>query len=120
MNKRLTAAIIIMLACTIMTSLGQLFLKLSADSLSLNLFELIANYWLIGGVIFYGTGAVLLIIALKFGELSFVYPLVSLSFIWVALLSVKFLNEGIGPIKIVGMMFILSGVSLIGVGAKNG
>ena len=119
MVKEKTLAIIIVVLCTLLTSLGQLFLKFGSARLSFNLYELITNYWLIGGMILYGSGAILLIFALKFGELSVVYPIISLSFIWVTLLSVRFLNEEMGIIKLGGIAFILLGVSFIGVGSKK-
>ncbi|MBN1503136.1 EamA/RhaT family transporter [Candidatus Woesearchaeota archaeon] len=111
--------IFIMLFCTILTSLGQLFLKIGVDRFTANIVEIITNYWFWGGILFYGAGAILLIIALRYGELSLLYPVVSLSFVWVTLLSAKFLNETISALNIYGIVIILGGVSLIGIGAKN-
>ena len=120
MDKEKTIAIIIVVLCTILTSSGQLFLKLGSNNLSLDIFNLIQNYWLLAGIVLYGMGAILFIIALKFGELSVVYPIISLSFVWVTLLSSLFLNEELTSLKFSGIPLILIGVCLIGIGGGSG
>jgi undecaprenyl phosphate-alpha-L-ara4N flippase subunit ArnE len=71
------------------------------------------------GVISYAIGAILLIIALKYGDLSLIYPFVALSFIWVALLSIVIFHERISLINWLGIFIIIIGVSLIGYGSKK-
>jgi drug/metabolite transporter (DMT)-like permease len=71
---------------------------------------------LIFGFIFYGIGLVLLVKALKYGELSFVYPFISLSFVWVGLLSYFLIGESITLIKWIAILVIVLGVSLISYG----
>jgi drug/metabolite transporter (DMT)-like permease len=106
----------LMIVCTIFTSLGQLFLKLGANKLQFSLQGVFLNLPLIAGIIFYAVGAVLLIYSLKKANLSFIYPFVSLSFIWVSLLSYFFLNESMSFIQLLGIPCIILGVSLIGGG----
>ena len=64
------------------TAAGQLLFKFGLNRLVLTPIEMIMNYPLILGFLFYGLGAVLLIIALKYGELSVLYPVISLSFVF--------------------------------------
>ena len=45
------------------------------------------------GYCLYGLGAVLFTIALRDGELSVLYPVISLTYVWVAILSVPILHE---------------------------
>lgn len=80
--------------------------------------ELITNYYLIAGFALYGLGALLLIVALKYGELSTLYPFIALGFIWVSIASIIFLSESMSFLKWGGVIFILAGVSLIGKGGK--
>src|SRR3989344_8206453 len=47
------------------------------------------------GVFIFGTGLIPLIIALKFSELSMLYPLTGLSYVWTAMYSAYFLGEKI-------------------------
>ncbi|MFC1690540.1 EamA family transporter [Nanoarchaeota archaeon] len=118
-NKTRPFAILIVLLCTLLTSLGQLFLKFGANKLSLSFYAIIMNYNLIIGCFFYGMGAILLIVALKYGELSVLYPFIALSFIWVSILSMIFLSEIMTTGKWVGIAVIVVGVSLIGWGANH-
>jgi multidrug transporter EmrE-like cation transporter len=113
-----TWAIILVCFCTLVTATGQILLKIASDTLALNLIKLITNYMLILGCIVYLVGAVMLIIALKGGELSILYPIFSLTFIWVTIASKFIFGELISPMKWVGIILIILGVSLIGVGSK--
>ncbi len=97
---------------------GQLFLKLGSKDLSFS-FEIIKNYHLLLGILFYVIAAILLIISLKFGELSVLYPILSLSFVWTTILSFTILNESINLFKIIAILFIVFGVSLISKDSKT-
>lgn len=121
MNKKKTnwKALILIVSCTLFTSLGQIFLKLGADKLELSFIGLIGNFNLILGGIFYGFGLIFLISALKFGDLSFLYPFIALSFVWVGLLSYFFLGESLNLLKWVAIAVIIAGVSFIGVGGNH-
>lgn len=118
-KKKLSSVILIVLLCTIFTSLGQLFLKFGANKLELSLLGLITNFFLILGIIFYGVGAIIFVLALKHGDLSMVYPFISLSFIWVALLSLMFLGESLVLLQWIGIFIIIIGVSSVGWGGKS-
>ena len=74
------------------------------------------NYNLFAGVALYGAGTVLFIPALKGGDLSVLYPFVALVYIWVSLLSVKFLGEKMNKFKWAGVALIIIGVTFIGLG----
>jgi uncharacterized membrane protein len=60
----------------------------------------------------------LFIPALKGGDLSVLYPFVALAYIWVSLLSVKFLGEKMNKFKWLGIALIIIGVSFIGIGSN--
>ena len=109
------------LFCTLLTSGAQIFYKLGVKKLSLNFLSLITNYYLIFGLILYFIGAVLLIIALKGGELSVLYPIVATSYIWVSFLSPRFFpTDSMNLMKWVGVFIIVTGVSFVGIGGRNG
>jgi len=119
MDKNLKLGILIMLLCTFFTATGQLFFKYSSESFQWNIISLLTNYNLILGFVIYGVGALLLIVALKFGDLSTIYPFVSLTFIWVMFISSWVLGEKINNFKIGAIVFIVFGVILIA-GGSNG
>lgn len=110
-------AIALVLISTTLGSLGPLFLKKASHKISFRISSIIKNKHLILGIIFYGLGTVLFIPALKGGELSVLYPLVALVYVWVSLFSMKFLGEKMTKLKWLGVALILLGVTLIGLGA---
>lgn len=116
MKTELWAMALVIIATTL-GSLGPLFLKKSSVGISFNLKKLITNKNLILGLAFYALGTILFLPALPHGDLSVLYPLVALAYVWVSLLSVKFLNEKMNTLKWMGVALILVGVTLIGLGA---
>ena len=111
-------AISLVVFATLIGAFGPILLKkASAKSLS-KLSSLATNYHLFGGVALYALGTLIFIPALKGGDLSVLYPFVALAYIWVSLLSVRFLNERMNKLKWLGIALIILGVSLIGIGSQ--
>jgi uncharacterized membrane protein len=118
MMKKYLKPIILIMLCTIFTSAGQILFKLASQNLN-SFNDIFTNYFLFLGFISYGIGSVLMIIALKYGDLSLVYPFVALSFIWVTLLSIILFNELVYLINWFGIIAIIIGVSFIGFGSSR-
>ncbi|MBW2992357.1 EamA family transporter [Candidatus Woesearchaeota archaeon] len=116
MGTELWAVGLVVLA-VVVGSFGPIFLKKSSKTFSLNPFKMIKNYNLIFGVSFYAFGTICFIPALKGGDLSLLYPLVSLGYVFVAFYSRWMLKERINFYKWTGILAILIGVSLIGIGS---
>ena len=112
-------AIILVVLCTIFTSIGQLLWRYSTNNLQFDFVSLITNYPLIFGFVSYAIGTILLLMALKLGDLSVLYPFISLSFVWVSMLSIAFLGEIMTNLKWIAIILIIMGVSLIGIGGKD-
>lgn len=110
--KRRTKSILIVLLCTVLTSAGQLLIKLGVNRITTLLSAL--NIYIIAGLIIYLGAAGLLITALKHADLSLVYPLIATSFIWVSLLSAYVLQESLSMTNWIGIASIVLGVSFIG------
>jgi len=115
METQLWAIGLVLLAC-FLGSFGPIMLK-KASGKSFKIKDIIRNYYLIFGFIFYGIGTMLFIPALKGGELSVLYPLVATTYIWVSLWSIKFLKERMNRQKWVGVFLVIVGVVFIGLGA---
>ena len=113
----LWAAGLVMLAA-FFGSFGSLYLKRGAQRLELNLKSLLGNRELLYGVLIYGSSTLFYVVGIKGGELSVLFPLVSTGYIWVCFLSVRFLGERMNAKKWAGILFILLGVSLIGLGSS--
>lgn len=106
-------AIIVMLFCTVIGAFGALFLKKGSARLRFSL-RSIFNKYLIFGLSFYGFGSVFAIGALRYGDLSILYPVTSTGYIWITLLSKYKLNEQINRYKVLGIVSIILGVCIIG------
>lgn len=106
-------AIILTIIGTLFGGFGSLYLKKGSASLHRNIFKIIYNYKLVFGIMLYGVSAVIYVWALKYGRLSLLYPITSLSYVWVSLLSVKFLKENMNNYKWIGISLIILGVILI-------
>ena len=81
--------------------------------------KILTNVPLFFGLACYGISTMLLVLALRYGELSVLYPIIALTYVWVTMLSVGFLGETLNPYKVVGLMFIVAGVAVLGRKDKN-
>jgi len=95
--------------------IAQLFFK--AFSLSKpedgNIYLYLLNYKLIAGFALYFISAILYIVALKKIDLSVAYPTISISYIFVILLSHFIFGESLTTYKILGSILITLGVSFM-------
>ncbi|MBI2543300.1 MAG: EamA/RhaT family transporter [Candidatus Aenigmarchaeota archaeon] len=108
----------LIIICTFLTTIAQMAFKLGSSSLEFSLLSLVNSYIIIG-FLAYGLTAILFIVALKFGELSLLYPVWSLSFVWVTISSIVLLGESLSLVNWMGIALIIVGVSFIGFGARN-
>jgi drug/metabolite transporter (DMT)-like permease len=74
----------------------------------------VKNLPLIGGFVLNGFSALLLILALRTGQLSILMPIYSLSYVWVGLLSAFFFGDRINAWRVAGIALIIFGVFLLG------
>jgi multidrug transporter EmrE-like cation transporter len=109
-------AILLVVMSTLLNSVGQYFLKKGITNVT-SLMQLI-NPDLMVGFGLYGISAIVLILALKYGSLSVLYPVIAVGFIWVALMGSFLLHEQITILNWVGIGIIIIGVSIIGGGDK--
>lgn len=61
-----------------------------------------------------GTSTVLFVLALRRGELSLLYPVLTLGYVWVTILSVVIFQDSMNLFKIAGVAVIISGVAILG------
>ena len=92
MNKK-NNAIFLVLFTTILTSTAQFLYKFGIEKVNLDFFSILFNWQILSGLFLYAIGAVILIIALKQGELSVLYPIVATSYVWVSIGSLIFFNS---------------------------
>lgn len=104
----------LILLATVLGAVGSLFIKRGSER---TIWEAWKNKLLWAGFSLYGLSLISYVFALKAAPLSVVYPMVSISYIWITLLSVKFLGEKMNVWKVVSLCGIILGVVLIGVGS---
>ncbi len=109
--------IILVLIGSFIGAIAGLKLKQGANNLKFNFWALLKNKNIFYGLTLYVASSILLIIALKFGELSVIFPITSTTYIWVAILSTKYLNEEMTKQKWLGIIAITIGVIFIGLGS---
>ena len=108
-------AIALIILTTAFTSIAQILYKQAAPRLP----EIITNWPLLGGISCYAIGALLMIASFSGGEVSVLYPLFATSYIWVTLAAWLLFAETLTPVRIIGLVLIVIGVSVIGIGSKG-
>lgn len=111
---------IAMIFITFIGALGSLFLKIGSKKFRVkfslnNIIKIIKNTKLMLGVFLYGISSIFFIMILRITDLSIAYPMTSISYIFVTLLSYKILKEHINSYKILGITFIIIGVFLVNI-----
>jgi drug/metabolite transporter (DMT)-like permease len=101
--------------CTVLGAAAQILLKTGANHLGqITALAVITNWGLIGGLSLYGISTLLLVLALRDGELSLLYPVIALTYVWVALLSFVIFHDRANPLKLAGIAIIVIGVAVMG------
>lgn len=112
-TNQLKIGIALILISAVMTCSGQLCWKLGAKYP-----EYVIPFYL-SGFGLYGMGALLMVVSFKFGEMSVLHPMLSVGFIVSLFLGAIFLDEEIGPRKVIGVLLILVGAWLLNVRRKS-
>jgi drug/metabolite transporter (DMT)-like permease len=111
------SSILLVFGASVVGSFGAVFLKLGAarttnggilSFLNIQLAFGVALY--LGSSVFYGLG-------IRHGQLSVLYPMVSLGYVWTLLWSRLFFQEQFTRQKLAGLALVLLGVSFVGLGS---
>jgi multidrug transporter EmrE-like cation transporter len=100
----------------LLMKIGMTAVRLAADGGSL-LLAAALNPFVLGGLCAYGVSAVLWLLVLSRVPLSLAYPLVSLAFIAVVVLSALVLHEPVSATRIAAVALIVCGVIVLGFSA---
>jgi len=110
----------LVLLCTIIGAAAQIFLRYGAEHLTAaGLRGILTNWALLAGYVCLGANTFLLILALRDGQLSVLYPIIALTYVWVTILSPVFFGDIVNVYKICGVVLIVLGVSFIGAGSRS-
>lgn len=114
---------LLVFCCTLIGAAAQMFIKAGANTLPHATFVdamlgMVTNPLLFTGYALYGLNTLLMALALRDNELSLLFPVISLTYVWVSFLSVWMFNESMNLFKIVGIAAIVGGVGVLGRGSK--
>ena len=124
-KRNLRKSLIMVFGCTLLGAAAQILIKSGLKFLPqhVGFVELIlaglTNWQLMLGLSLYGGSTVLLVLALRYGELSMLYPVIALTYVWVAMLSLFFFNESGNIFKAAGLVLIVGGVCVLGMSQKK-
>ena len=105
--------------CTVLGAAAQILMKIGMTHFQPNLWALVTNVPLFIGYVLYGINTLLLVLALREGELSMLYPIIALTYVWVTLLSYTLLHEPPNALKNAGVTAIVLGVAVLGKGKSK-
>jgi multidrug transporter EmrE-like cation transporter len=111
--------------CTIFGAAGQILIKTGANTLDPHptlvhiVVRILTTLPLFAGYSLYGVSMILLVLALRHGELSLLYPVIALTFVWVTILSVIIFHDSMNPLKLAGILIIIGGVAILGRGSHR-
>ena len=106
-------AIILIIICTLLTTVGQILWKTGVKTVETTGASYI-NIFILLGLVAYGIGAIFMVLALKFWELSRIHPFLALGFVWITIFAPLVLGEILTFQKVIGIIIIIGGVIFIG------
>ena len=116
------SSLLLVLCCTILGAAAQVLIKTGAGGVGANAtflstaIGILTTPALFAGYSLYGVSTVLLVLALRQGQLSLLYPVIALTYVWVTVLSVLLFHESLNAFKLAGIVVIVSGVAVLGRG----
>ena len=111
-----SSAVLLVLCSSFIGSFGAVFLKLGAEHMGGGLGRLLRNYWLAIGIALYLLSSVFYAMGVSQGQLTVLYPMVSLGYIWAIVWARLFFKEPLTLAKLGGLAMIVFGVGLINFG----
>lgn len=115
MNETVKSFLILVVAIAL-GALGQLFLKKGMEGgprlsgLSLELIQMVFTPTVLLGFGMFGLSSLLYLVVLSREDVSYVYPMVALNYVFVTILAWRFLGEIVPPQRLLGLAIILTGV----------
>lgn len=107
---------LLMVLSSFIGSFGAVFLKTGASKLTRNLAVLMRNWQLVAGVALFLLSSYFFVLGVRKGQLSVLYPIVSLQYVWAMFWSRIFFGEPYTKQKFIGLAMILGGTLMVVMG----
>ena len=111
------SSILLVIFASFIGSFGAVLLKSGAGRLQ-GLWSLILNWRLALGIGFFLVSSYFFVLGVRNGELTILYPMASLGYIWTMLWGRLFFQEPFTRSKFLGLGMILSGLVFLGLGNR--
>ena len=106
-------AVGLVLVCSFANAFGAIYMKKGAKRFNLNIIKQLTNWTLILGCFLYVLSSVLFIAALRGGDVSLLYPITALAYVWVSMLSIRMVGEHMNRTKWAGVAIIVLSIAVI-------
>jgi multidrug transporter EmrE-like cation transporter len=112
----------LVVCCTVIGAGAQVLIKMGAGALGPNptmvqaALAMLLTPALFAGYSMYGVSTILLVLALRHGQLSLLYPVFAMTYVWVTILSVLVFHESMNAFKLAGIATIVGGIAVLGRG----
>jgi multidrug transporter EmrE-like cation transporter len=117
MTPLLVRSMLLVFLASVVGSFGAVFLKMGALRLNKSVLSFV-NSRLVLGVGLYLGSSIVYALGLRGGQLSVLYPIVSLGYVFTLVWAKLFFGEPFTRFKIAGLGLILVGVFLVGLGGR--
>lgn len=117
MTTPVSSILLVMLASFI-GSFGAVFLKSGASKLHMDWRTIAHNWQLAAGVGSFLVSSVFFVMGVRHGELTVLYPMGSLGYIWTLIWSRLFFGEPFTRNKFIGLGMILAGITFLAFGSR--
>ena len=107
---------LLVFTASLVGSFGAVFLKKGAARLDGSVLSFVNTELFLGVSLFLGS-SVFYALGIRGGQLSVLYPMVSLGYLWTLLWARLFFNEPLTAVKFLGLGLILLGVCFVGMGS---
>lgn len=111
------SSIVLVVLASFIGSFGAVFLKLGAEYMRGTWRKVFTNYWLLVGVALYLLSSVFYAMGISKGELTVLYPMAALSYIFTIVWARIVFKEPLTMSKVSGLAMIIVGVALINFGS---
>jgi len=109
-------SMLLVFTASLVGSFGAVFLKKGAARLDGSILSFLNGELFMGVSLFLGS-SVFYALGIRGGQLSVLYPMVSLGYLWTLLWARLFFNEPLTAVKFLGLGLILLGVCFVGMGS---
>ncbi len=108
--KRNKKGILLMLIASLCACVGQLLWKLSAER---------GMLMMLAGFAIYGVGALFMMVSYRYGKLSVLQPVLSMSYVLSTFVAILVLNETVSLTRWAGVLVMIIGVVLVAGGDRE-